>query len=165
MTSLVCKRLPCCQWHGCQVAGQLWKLGYIQSLYDWNTAEQLSHNKQKIEQTNIIQFVHLWLQSHAEFKHFSYVVLALLSPAGNKYFISIVLALLSLAEKKIPESTEGFSRWKVEKRHAKFGKTGLNNWNIHKSQKGQNQVSERVSVPCWHATPVANAPWELQVIQ
>ena len=23
-----------------------------------------------------------------------------------------------------------------------------------------NQVSGRVSVPCWHATPVANAPWK-----
>ena len=25
---------------------------------------------------------------------------------------------------------------------------------------GRNQVSGRVSVPCWHATPVANAPWK-----
>ena len=31
----------------------------------------------------------------------------------------------------------------------------------HKSHNGRrNQVSGRVSVPCWHATPVANAPWK-----
>ena len=47
------------------------------------------------------------------------------------------------------ESTEGYSRWKVEKRHAKHGKTGLNKWRISKSQKAErNQVSRRVSVPC-----------------
>ena len=26
------------------------------------------------------------------------------------------------------------------------------------TMEGRNQVSGRVSVPCWHATPVANAP-------
>ena len=25
---------------------------------------------------------------------------------------------------------------------------------------GRDQVSGRVSVPCWHATSVANAPWK-----
>ena len=25
---------------------------------------------------------------------------------------------------------------------------------------GRNQVSGRISVPCWHVTPVANAPWK-----
>ena len=34
------------------------------------------------------------------------------------------------------EDTERYSRWKVEKRHGKFRKTGLNNWSISKSQKG-----------------------------
>ena len=29
---------------------------------------------------------------------------------------------------------------------------------------GRNQVSGRVSVPCWHATPVANAPWKPLII-
>ena len=29
---------------------------------------------------------------------------------------------------------------------------------------GCNQVSGRVSVPCWHATPVANAPWKPLII-
>ena len=29
---------------------------------------------------------------------------------------------------------------------------------------GRNQVSWRVSVPCWHATPVANAPWKPLII-
>ena len=42
------------------------------------------------------------------------------------------------------------------KRHGKFGKTVLNNGSISKSSKGEwNQVSGRVSVPCWHATSVA----------
>ena len=30
---------------------------------------------------------------------------------------------------------------------------------------GRNQVSGRVSVPCWHATPVANASWKPFVIR
>ena len=29
---------------------------------------------------------------------------------------------------------------------------------------GRNQVSGRVSVPCWHATPVANDPWKPIII-
>ena len=29
---------------------------------------------------------------------------------------------------------------------------------------GQDQVSGGVSVPCWHATPVANAPWKPLII-
>ena len=29
---------------------------------------------------------------------------------------------------------------------------------------GRNQVSGMVSVPCWHATPVANAPWKPLII-
>ena len=38
---------------------------------------------------------------------------------------------------------------------------GLNNWSISKSQNGErSQVSGRVSAPCWHATPVANAQWK-----
>ena len=36
---------------------------------------------------------------------------------------------------------------------------------FRKSQNGgRNQVSGRVSVPCWHATPVANAPWKPLII-
>ena len=36
---------------------------------------------------------------------------------------------------------------------------------ISKSQNGgRNQVSGRVSVPCWLATPVANAPWKPLII-
>ena len=30
---------------------------------------------------------------------------------------------------------------------------------------GRNQVSGRVSVPCWLATPVANAPWKQLIIR
>ena len=43
----------------------------------------------------------------------------------------------------------------------KFEESGLNNWSTSKSHNGgRNQVSGKVSVPCWHATPVANAPWK-----
>ena len=64
------------------------------------------------------------------------------------------------------ESTKGHSRWKVKLKHGKFEEFGLNNWSISKSQNGgRNQVSGRVSVPCWHATPVANAPWKPLVIR
>ena len=31
---------------------------------------------------------------------------------------------------------------------------------VPKGGGGWNQVSGRVSVPCWHATPVANAQWK-----
>ena len=48
------------------------------------------------------------------------------------------------------ESTEGHSRWKVEKiykckiqRNGKFGKRGLNNWSIRKSQKGGTEPGVR----------------------
>ena len=67
--------------------------------------------------------------------------------------------------KQTRESTEGYSRWKVEKRHGKFGKTSLN-WSISKFQKGgRNQVSRRVSVSWWRAIPVGNVPWKLLVIR
>ena len=45
------------------------------------------------------------------------------------------------------ESTEGYSMWKTEKRHSKFGKTGFNqleqleHWSITSPKKGQNQLS------------------------
>ena len=71
---------------------------------------------------------------------------------------NIVFYFRSQTEKK---STEGHSVWKVEQRHGKFGKTGLKNWCISKSQK----VSARVSVPCWHATSVVNAPRKPLVIR
>ena len=38
--------------------------------------------------------------------------------------------------KQYRESTKGTSRWKVEYRHGKFEESGLNNWSISKSQKG-----------------------------
>ena len=31
-------------------------------------------------------------------------------------------------------------------------------------KRGRNQVSGGVSVPCWHATPVVNAPWKPLII-
>ena len=43
--------------------------------------------------------------------------------------------------------------------------TGFNNQSTFKPPKrGRNQVSGVVSVPCWHATPVANAPWQPLII-
>ena len=64
------------------------------------------------------------------------------------------------------ESTEGYSRWKVEKRYGKFGKNWSQQLEHKKSPKGgRNQVSGSVSVPCWLATPVANAPWKPLVIR
>ena len=59
--------------------------------------------------------------------------------------IAFVLIFQNLA--KMWESTEGYSRWKIEKRHSKFGKTGLNQleqldyWSITSPKKGQNQLS------------------------
>ena len=48
---------------------------------------------------------------------------------------------------------------------ALFEESGLNNWSTNKSHNGgRNQVSGRVSVPCWHATPVANAPCKPLII-
>ena len=60
---------------------------------------------------------------------------------------------------------EGYSRWKVEKR-----REVRENWCQELEQKqvpkrGRNQVSGKVSVPCWHATSVANALWKPLVIR
>ena len=47
---------------------------------------------------------------------------------------------------KIPRVIQGEKSRKI---YGKFGKTGLINWSINKSQKGErNQVSGRVSFPC-----------------
>ena len=47
----------------------------------------------------------------------------------------------SVNYKQNRESTEVYSRWKVVKRHSKFGETGLNKWSTSKSQKrGRNQA-------------------------
>ena len=32
------------------------------------------------------------------------------------------------------------------------------------TMEGRNQVSGRINFPCWHATPVANAPWKPLII-
>ena len=48
---------------------------------------------------------------------------------------------------------------------SRVGETGLNNQSTCKPPKrGRNQVSGVVRVPCWHATPVANAPWKPLII-
>ena len=50
-------------------------------------------------------------------------------------------------------------------------KSRVKTWQVrgiwsHKMEhnEGRNQVSGRVSVPCWHATPVANTPWKPLII-
>ena len=63
------------------------------------------------------------------------------------------------------ESTEGYLRWKVQKRPSELRKAGLNNKSISKFQKGTEAGVRRVSVPCWHATFVENAPWKSLVIR
>ena len=50
------------------------------------------------------------------------------------------------ASKQNRGSTEGYSRWKVTKRHGKFGKTGLYNLSISKSQKwGSTELGVNLS--------------------
>ena len=67
---------------------------------------------------------------------------------------------------KIEKVPRGIRGEKSSKDMASYEEFGLNNWSISKSQNGgRNQVSGRVSVPCWHATPVANAPWKPLVIR
>ena len=64
------------------------------------------------------------------------------------------------------ENTEGFSNCIVWKNTDKFGKRiGLNKQSICKSQMGRDQVSGGVSVPCRHATPVANVLRKPLIIQ
>ena len=67
---------------------------------------------------------------------------------------------------KIEKVPRGIQGEKSRESYGKFGKTGFIIWSISKSPKGgRNQVSGRVSVPCWIATPVANAPWKPHVIR
>ena len=40
------------------------------------------------------------------------------------------------------------------------GEIGLDIRTHASPEEGQDQVSGGVSVPCWHATPVADAPWK-----
>ena len=52
------------------------------------------------------------------------------------------------------------NRWNEMKIHVKFEKTGNNNWSIGKLKKGRNLLSERVSIPCWHAIPISNETYK-----
>ena len=63
------------------------------------------------------------------------------------------------------EKVRNVIQGEIKTRHEKLGKTGLNNWNIRSKKKGRNQVSGRVSDPCWHATPIAHAPWKPFVVR
>ena len=65
-------------------------------------------------------------------------------------------------KKQNRESTEGYSKNIVRKNNDKFGKRiGLDKYNIYMQvPKGRDQVSGGISVPCRHATPVANVLWK-----
>ena len=100
--------------------------------------------------------------------HFMYFAPTITHSEDHKMTISMtfIRGMQYIEEKSRKTTAEGYSRWKVESRHSKFGKSGHNNWSISKSQtRGRNQVTERVSAPCWHSTPVANAPWKPLVIR
>ena len=63
----------------------------------------------------------------------------------------------SLRQKK---STEGYSKLKKSGNKTSSGENALD-IKTHVSPKvGQDQVSWGVSVPCWHATPGADALWK-----
>ena len=57
-------------------------------------------------------------------------------------------------------STEGCSKLKKSKNKTISGDIGLNIRTLASPKVGQDQVSGGVSFPCWHATPVADAPWK-----
>ena len=77
--------------------------------------------------------------------------------------LSIITTRLTIiperGSKQNRESTEGYSNWNAEKRRQVRGKL-VSTTGAHPSLKkaGRSQKSRRVSVPCWHASPVANAP-------
>ena len=76
-----------------------------------------------ISQSTLMSILHCWCHSH---------YICWLS------FIHVCIwnSIWENTEKQNRESTEGYSRWKVVKRHDKIEKTCLNNWGIRKSQKG-----------------------------
>ena len=57
-------------------------------------------------------------------------------------------------------STEGRSKLKKSGNKTSSGEIGLNIRTLASPNVGQDQVSGGVSVPCWHATPVADARWK-----
>ena len=79
---------------------------------------------------------------------------------------TMTMRLLENNKKQNRESTEGYSRWKVEKRLGKFEKSGLNNW-THKQvpKRGTEPGVRKGKRPCWHATPFANALWKPLIIR
>ena len=105
----------------------------------------------------LFQLVYVAKQSDIESSYFTILPLRpILTCCDYSRYYPPFLSKINYKQNR--ESTEGYSWRKVERRHGKFGKTGLNNLSTSKSQKGGwNQVFGRVSVPCRHATPVANA--------
>ena len=57
-------------------------------------------------------------------------------------------------------STEGCSKLKSPEIKTSSGEIGLNNRTLASPKVGQDQVSDGVSVFCWHAVPVANVLWK-----
>ena len=69
-----------------------------------------------------------------------------------------------LFDKQNRESTEGYSKSIVRKINDKFGNNWYQQVEHMQVQKGRDQVSGGVSVPCRHAPPVANVLWKPQLI-
>ena len=59
--------------------------------------------------------------------------------------------------KRKRETTKGCSNSIVRKNNKFRKRVGLNNYNICMSQMGRDQMSVGVSVPCRHATSIADA--------
>ena len=65
---------------------------------------------------------------------------------------------------KVPRGSQGEKSrkiWQVEQ----IWSVQLEHKQVPKRGGGRNQMSGRVNVPSWHATPVANAPWKTLTIR
>ena len=70
------------------------------------------------------------------------------------YFGSIIEKIQSdIQREKSRVNLASLGKWSQKLVHEQFQK------------KGRNRVSERVSDPCWYATPVTNATWKPLVIR
>ena len=77
------------------------------------------------------------------------------------YMYSTHVMALCDKQSKIEKATRGISGEKSRKDTASLVKVVSTIGTQASPQKGErNQVSGRISVPCWHVTPVAIAPWK-----
>ena len=71
---------------------------------------------------------------------------------------------LKVVESKIEKVPRGIRGEKSSKDMASL-RNLVSTIGVLSQNGGRNQVSGRVSVPCWLATPVANAPWKPLIIR